>query len=132
MMDGDALYPGRVFRQSEGLRHMYVIIGALPMERLMGNWSSAREDKDATCLLVPADHPAIHHNSVMMYQHAKAYNLHTLQSLIRDGALIPAEDMSPDALKRIQRGFFASPLTKKFLKSRYSALRDSLDSPQNG
>lgn len=130
-MDGNGLYPGRVFRQAAGLRHMYVIIGALPLERLMANWSTARDDKDATCLLVPADHPAIHHDSVMMYQHAKTYSVQTLQALLRDGELIPADDVSDDVLRRIQSGFFASPLTKKYLKKRYAALRDFLDSPQN-
>lgn len=130
-MDDNGLYPGRVFRQVKELRHMYVIIGVLPMECLMANWSSARDDKDATCLLVPADHPAIHHDSVMMYQRAKTYSVEALQALLRDGELIPAEDVSDDVLRRIQSGFFASPNTKKYLKKRYAALQDSLNPPGN-
>lgn len=130
-MDGNGLYPGRVFRQAAGLRHMYVIIGALPMERLMANWSSARDGKDATCLLVPADHPAIHHDSVMMYQYAKTCSVQTLQALLRDGELIPVDDVSEGVLRRIQLGFFASPQTKKYLKKRYAALQDSLNPPAN-
>lgn len=130
-MDGNGLYPGRVFRQAAGLRHMYVIIGVLPMECLMANWSTARDDKDATCLLVPADHPAIHHDSVMMYQHAKTYSVQTVQALLRDGELIPADDVSVGVLQRIQSGFFASPNTKKYLKKRYAALQDSLNPPGN-
>ena len=91
MADED-LYPGRVFRETTGHRHMYVILGCLPLERLMGNWSSYADYKDATCILVPADHRAISHDSVMMYNHAKPMPISMLRKLIGDGTFLPDDD----------------------------------------
>lgn len=125
-MKEDDLYVGRVFRQTKYSRHVYVIIAELPTEKLMGNWSSYKRGKDTTCLLVPSDHPAIHHDSVMMYQYAKPIDNHTLLKLIHEGEFIPEGDISEDVLKRIQKGFFASPYTENHLKNRYAALRDDL------
>jgi len=47
MKVGD-LYPGRVFRETTGLRHMYVLLAVNPIECLMGNWSSYEDGKDKT------------------------------------------------------------------------------------
>lgn len=122
MADED-LYPGRVFRETTGNRHMYVILGCYPFERLMGNWSSYTDSKDATCILVPADHSAISHDSVMMYKYATPMSIQTLRKFIGDRTFLPVDDLREDVLKRIQQGFFDSPHTHKHLKKRYAHMR---------
>ena len=130
-MDAPDLYPGRVFRQRKGNRHMYVIIGTFPCERLLGNWSSAAEGKDFTCLLVPADHPTIHHDSVMMYKFVSPVPIQTLRGLIASRELIPVDDVKEDVLRKIQRGFFESPDTRRLWKKRYAHLKRELDSSKD-
>lgn len=125
MKVGD-LYPGRVFRETTGLRHMYVLLAVNPIECLMGNWSSYEDGKDATCLLLPADHPAIHHPSVIMYNYAKPISVSYLRKLIQDEVFKPVQDVNQDVLTRILEGFFTSPATRKHLKKRYAHIR-----PQN-
>lgn len=116
--------PGEVFRNPGNMGHMWMIVGiAQDNLRLMGNWSSRKNNQPVTCLLIPANHPAITHDSYFVYGMMQEFSKNTIRTLISEGNLIPSGQVDSATLQRIQDGLFIDKKVPPFIRKRYAHLK---------
>lgn len=66
---------------------------------------------DDTVVLVPGDHPFIHHESAVHFSSARWFEIESLRRAFGDGQCALLEDMAPELLRRVQAALLASPFT---------------------
>ncbi len=116
--------PGDVFRNPGNMGHMWVVVGiAADDKRLMGNWSSRKDNRPVTCLLVPVDHPAISHDSYFVYGMMREFSEATLHEHIKNKNLVPAGKLSEATLQKVQAGIFTDKKVTPYIKARYAHLK---------
>lgn len=116
--------PGEVFRNPGNMGHMWMIVGIAQDDmRLMGNWSSRKGNQPVTCLLIPANQPAITHDSYFVYGMMRESSEDTIRTLITEGNLIPAGQVDSVTLQRIQEGVFIDKKVPPFIRKRYAHLK---------
>lgn len=103
---------------------MWVVVGiAADDMRLMGNWSSRKGAQPVTCLLVPADHPAISHDSYFVYGMMREFSEADLQKHIINRNFIPVGKLSEATLQKVQAGVFTDKKVAPYIKARYAHLK---------
>ncbi|MBQ2814341.1 MAG: hypothetical protein IJE66_04965 [Akkermansia sp.] len=116
--------PGDVFRNPGNMGHMWVVVGVAPDDmRLMGNWSSKKSSRPVTCLLVPADHPTITHDSWFVYGKMQEFSETDIRSFLAQGNLIPAGQVNHTTLQKIQAGLFTDKKVSPRIRCRYAHLK---------
>ncbi len=72
-------------------------------------WVEGRTGQDASCVLVPGDHPFIKHKSYILYKQARRVDVQDLRKVVRSGlGRIAEQPCSPELLDRLVKGALAS------------------------
>lgn len=72
---------------------------------------------DTTCIVTPAEHPDLQHESVIAYQHAVLWEGTTIETLERHGIHKYLNPVSPELLRRIRQGAVDSAFTPNNIKA---------------
>lgn len=90
----------------------------------VSSWRENSKASDSSCILDVGDHSFIKHKSFVYYEAAVPLRLPHLNQRVEDGELIPYEDLRPEVLDRILKGFYKSERTPRqalvFLKQAQS------------
>ena len=81
------------------------------------NITTLRNDQDQTVTLVRGDHPFVNHQSTIRYSDAQIADVRSLRRDLAAGVLVPHQPCSPEILKLVQDGVFASPYTPKKIQN---------------
>jgi len=77
------------------------------------NTTTPKRDSDRNCVVQPGDHPSVHHESVISYEHGRIWS-RDQQAEFENSALYPAArraKASPELLRKIQEGALRSDQT---------------------
>ena len=81
----------------------------------ISSWRDHAKSSDPACILDVGDHSFIKHKSFVYYEGAVPLKVQHLLQKVKDGDLIPYEDLAPEVLNRVMRGFYDSERTPKFV-----------------
>ena len=117
--------PGCVFSNPGNMGHMWVVIAVAPDGMyLLANWSTRRSAAPPSCLLTPADHPKIKHESVIVYGMMREFSTEQVEQRIAEGNLRPAGRVSQETLGKMQSGIFVDKKVAPYIRTRYAFLKD--------
>lgn len=117
--------PGCVFANPGNMGHMWVVLAKAPDGMyLMANWSTRRTTAQPTCLLTPADHPKIVHDSVVVYAMMREFTAEQVKQRVAEGNLRPSGSVSQETLGRIQSGIFVDKKVAPYIRQRYAFLEN--------
>lgn len=77
---------------------------------------------DRTCVITPKEYQALHHESVIAYQHGKLWDSQQFDMLERDGVRRYLDPIPGSILTRIQHGAIQSKFTPNKIKVLFQAL----------
>lgn len=110
---------GDVFKNNSSMGHYWAIISITGDAVLLVNWSSYKREKEKTCILSEGDHPAIEHNSNVMYKNAQAFDFDKLKCLLREQSFKKQISLKFDVLNKIRCGAIRSTNLNFRLKSKF-------------
>jgi hypothetical protein len=112
--------PGDCFRGKSTDRHLQVVLaGATDRHIVCVNATSfgSQLDGDRSCVLRKGDHPAIVHDSCIVYERARLVSIADIQRGLRVGLLETLAKLQPEILARIVAGALESENTPGFVIS---------------
>lgn len=80
------------------------------------NFTSHKDGKDESCVLLPGDHPFIIRKTIISYADAASASIEQLSLLNATNTMYLVESINDDVLSRIRLGMMQSPFSKRGLK----------------
>lgn len=78
---------------------------------LAAYFTTLRSHSDRTCVITPGEHPFVQHDTCVAYSETRRITAERLRVLVRSRQAIAKEPVSPELLRRIREGLFASQHT---------------------
>ena len=105
---------------SEDCKHLFIVLtnpeGEPPIV-VMVNITTRKPTSDSTVVLTQGDHPFVHHESIIAFEHGDFFPVSRLENGLNNGKLKKYSDISDNLFSVIKQGLLASPRTPQRVKN---------------